>query len=72
MPETCENWLGLVNSCIYYVCQTHEIYQVVPYSVDFKAPGELWNPLSKTVCSKYSFIWDKGPVNIRNDSKAEK
>ena len=27
MPKTCENWLGLVNSCIYYAHQTHEIYQ---------------------------------------------
>ena len=25
MPETCENWLGLVNSCVYSACQTHEI-----------------------------------------------
>ena len=25
MPKTCENWLGLVNSCIYYVHQTHKI-----------------------------------------------
>ena len=22
MPETCEKWFGLVNSCIYYACQT--------------------------------------------------
>ena len=41
MPETCEDWLGLVNSCVYYVHQTHEIYQVLPYLVDFKALGEL-------------------------------
>ena len=41
IPETCENWLGLVNSCIYYICQICEIYQVLPYSVDFKAPEEL-------------------------------
>ena len=41
MPETCENWLGLVNICIYYACQTHEIYQVLPYSVDFKAPSSF-------------------------------
>ena len=40
MPETCENRLSLANSCIYYACQTHEIYQVhvLPYSVDLKAP----------------------------------
>ena len=39
MPKTCENWLSLVNSCIYYAYQACEIYQVLPYySVDFKAP----------------------------------
>ena len=38
MPETCENWLGLANSCVYYVRQTHEIYQVLLCSEDFKAP----------------------------------
>ena len=36
-----ENWLGLVNNCIYYACQTCEICQVLPYSVDFKSPREL-------------------------------
>ena len=41
MPKTCENCLGLVSIFIYYARQTHEIYQVLPYSVDFKAPGEL-------------------------------
>ena len=41
MPKTCENWLGLVNSCVYYAHQTHDIYKVLTYSVDFKAPKEL-------------------------------
>ena len=45
MPENCENWLSLVNICIYSACQTHEIYQVVPYSVDFKAD---WVALKST------------------------
>ena len=54
--KTGENWLGLVNSCIYYAHQTHEIYQ-------------LWNPLSKTVLSKNSSIYNKGPVDIWNDRK---
>ena len=31
MPETCDNWLGLVKSCIYDARQTCEIYQVLPY-----------------------------------------
>ena len=37
--DTCENWFGLPKSCVYYVHQTCEIYQVLPYSVDFQAPG---------------------------------
>ena len=41
MPETCENWFDLVNSCVYYAHQTFEIYQVLPCSVDFKAPGSF-------------------------------
>ena len=72
MPETCEIWLGLVNSCTYYAHQTHEIYLVLPYSVGFKAPGELWNPLGKTALSKYSLNWNKGPTNMCNDCLAKK
>ena len=64
MLESCENWLRLVNSVANYVFQTSKIYQVFPYTVDSKAPGELWNPLSKTVPSKYSFISNKGPASI--------
>ena len=63
---------GLINSCIYYAYQTLEIHQVLPYVVDFKAPGELGDPMSKTVFSKCSFIWHKGPVNIWIDCKAQK
>ena len=40
MRETCENLLGLVNSCVYYVHQTREIYQALSYSADFKALAE--------------------------------
>ena len=69
MPNTCENWLGHVNIYVYYAYKTHEVYQILPYSVDFKAPSELWNPLSETVLSKCSFNWNKGPVNIRHDWK---
>ena len=72
MPKIFENWLGLANSFVYYVCKTHEIYQLLPYSVGFKALWELWNPLSKAAHSKCSFIWNKGPVNIWNDCKAQK
>ena len=31
---------------------------VLPYSVDFEAPWELRNPLSKTVLSKCIFTWN--------------
>ena len=41
MPETCENVLGLVHSWIHNASQTSEIYQVQPYSVNFKAPGSF-------------------------------
>ena len=37
MHESRENWLCPVNSCVYYAHHTHEIHQVLPYSVDFKA-----------------------------------
>ena len=63
MSETCENWIGLVNSCVYYAPQIREIYQVLPYSEDF-------NQLSKRVLSKRSFISKTGPVNICNERKA--
>ena len=66
IPETCENWLGLVNNLIYFAYRTHEVYLVLPYSVDFKATVELWNPPSKTVLSKCSFNLNKGPMNIWN------
>ena len=59
MPETCNNGLGLVNSCVYYAHQTREINQALPHSVDFKASVELWNPLSKIALHKCSFIWEK-------------
>ena len=41
MPQTLENWLGLVKSCVYYARQTCDIYQVLPYSVAFKALVEI-------------------------------
>ena len=56
MPQTCENLLGPVNSYVCYDNHAREIYQVLPYSVDFKAPRELWNPLSKTVLSKVDVV----------------
>ena len=66
MPETCENWLGLVHSWVYYARQTPKIDQVLPYSVDFRAPDELWNPLSKC-----SVIWNKRPRKVSNDRKVQ-
>ena len=70
MPETCENWLCLVNSCVCYARQTPEIFQELPYAVDFRAPMELSNPLSKTVFSECSFICYKGLVNILIDHES--
>ena len=40
MLDTCEKWLGLVNSYVYSLHQTRAIYQV-PYSVDSKLPGSF-------------------------------
>ena len=37
MPETCENWLGPVKSCIYYAHQIREVYQVLPHSEALKS-----------------------------------
>ena len=56
MLKTCGNWLGFVNSCVYCACQTHEICQVLPYSVDFKGSGELWYSLDMAVLSNCSFV----------------
>ena len=74
MPETCQNWLGLINIHIYNGHQTREIYQVLSNPVDFKDPRELelWNPLSQTARSRCSFIWNIRPGNVWNYHKAQK
>ena len=72
MLETLKNWLGLQNSSINFACRIHEIDQVLHYLVDFIASMELWHPLCQTILSKYSFIWNKGLVNIVDDHEAEK
>ena len=59
-------------SCKLYAHHTHEIYQVLTYSVDFLAPRELWYPLNMTVYCECSFIWNKGAVYIWNDPKGSK
>ena len=64
MPKICEKWLGLVNSCVYYARQTHEIYLGLPGSFEIHWGRQYWD--------KCSFIWNKGPVNIWNDHKAQK
>ena len=38
MPETLENWLGTVSSCVYHARQIREIYQLLSNPVDFKIP----------------------------------
>ena len=50
----------IVNINVYYAHQTREIYQVLPYSVDFKAPGEL----TKTVLSEWSVSCNKVHLKI--------
>ena len=64
MSKTCKNWLGLVNSCIYYACQTHEIYHVLLLS-GFQSSLRIWNPLSKTGLSKCHFIWND--INLKSN-----
>ena len=44
MPEAGENWLSLVNSCVYFAHQARENYQVLSYLVDFKAPFGIKDP----------------------------
>ena len=50
MSETCENWLGPVNSYVYHAQHSCKIYKVLPYPValpsDFKAPRKFWNQVS--------------------------
>ena len=52
MPEsqTCENWLDLVNIYVCFAHQIRKIYQVLSYSVDFKAPTYLLRPLHGPDC----------------------
>ena len=35
------NWVALINNCVYYARQTHVFYHLLPYSVDFQAPGSF-------------------------------
>ena len=62
----------LLNIRVHYARQTRDIYQVLPYSIDFKASQELYCRLRKTVLSKCSFISTEGPVSILNYRKALK
>ena len=73
MHETCENWLGFVNGCDYAARQTRGIYQVQPYSVDFKLPGALKFIVYKTVLSKSKVnAVLQGPENIWIDRKTQR
>ena len=71
MPETYENLLGLINSCVYHAHQTREICKVLPYLMDLKAPGDLWNPPSKQYLINVGDFLNKGPANISNYCKAQ-
>ena len=62
MSKACENWFLLVNCCVYHVRQTCEIDQILPYSVNFKAPGNFEIRWVRQYLIN-DFIWNKGPVN---------
>ena len=66
MPETYENWLRIVNICVYKFTR-HWLTQWIS-----KRPEILENALGKAVLSKCSFRWNKRPVNIWNDRKAQR
>ena len=71
MPKTCENWLGLVKSCVYYAHQTRGIYQLLSYSVDFKGSFQMqW--IRQNLINEGFFFLINEPVNIWNNSKAQK
>ena len=72
MPETVKIGSVLQPGEFTKIYQTREIYQVLTYSMDFKASGERWNPLGKTVPDKCSFMRNKESVKILNDRKAQK
>ena len=55
-----------------FFAKQNYIYQVLAYSVDFKATQELWNPLNKPVtgtfhgsgrCSKRNYLQDRANFN---------
>ena len=41
MPETCENWLSFVKSCIYYAHYTHKITKYCLTQWISKLPGSF-------------------------------
>ena len=63
MPETCENWLGRVNSRVYYAHQSLEIYQVRPYWVNFKA---LILIMGIPLPGNTVFIFQRGPGDFED------
>ena len=64
-------WVGQC-SLFYYVQKIHKIYRALPFSVDFRARDELWDPLVDTVHGTCSYICCKGHVNKSNVCKAQK
>ena len=66
IPETCENWLGLVNPCVYFGRQTQRNLPRDVLLREFQ-----WFRGALALISKCSFIWSKGLVNIWNDRKAQ-
>ena len=56
MPETCNNWLGFVNSCVYHAHQTCEIYHVVLFGLEVQQTCEMTVKLKRNLYVR--------PVNI--------
>ena len=56
MPEACEHYLDFVNTYVYYAWRTRQIYQVLPYSVDFKAPEGALKSTEQAILSKYNLF----------------
>ena len=61
IPDTCEKCLGIVNNCVYFVHQTREINQVLPYAGDFKPQEELCNPLKRQYFVNVALFGTKDP-----------
>ena len=56
MPGFWENWPSPVNNCVSCARQNHEIYQLPPYSMDYKVHRMFKKPPSKTAFNKWGLF----------------